>query len=422
MAQTPVRPDAKLVPIRQGVVAPSRPRDPRIDAFRGLALMMIVIDHMPGNPWEEITVRNIGFSDAAEAFFIMSGIAAGIAYSPGIARWLNGAGSLWPAMAPMWRRAWQLYVVQILLTVLALALFGWAASTFVRAEFRDMHNLALIYEQTGPALVGLGTLGYQIGYVNILPSYIVLLIAAPFVLMAGVRAPWLTVAASLVLWFIAGAQGWNIPNHPGGGGWFLSPYQWQAIFVIGLVIGIRHRQDQRLVPVHRGLFWGAVALLVFIFAWRHLPGLAPIMNHKMAQLSWLGAPSNITTHNKTILAFPRFLHILALAYVLSCLPLVTRLCAHPIAAPLRLMGGHGLLVFGLGTILSLIGQIIMDVFAGQAWLPWGLPPVGVLLCYAAAVVAEAARRASASAQRARVTPPQPEGGDRSAPVTASAKA
>ena len=81
MAQSPVRPDAKLIPIRQGLIAPSRPRDPRIDAFRGLALMMIVIDHMPGNPWETITVRNIGFSDAAEAFFVMSGIAAGIARS-----------------------------------------------------------------------------------------------------------------------------------------------------------------------------------------------------------------------------------------------------------------------------------------------------------------------------------------------------
>ena len=83
MARSPARPEAQLIPIRQGLIAPSRPRDPRIDAFRGLALMMILIDHMPGNPWEEVTVRNIGFSDAAEAFFVMSGIAAGIAYSPG---------------------------------------------------------------------------------------------------------------------------------------------------------------------------------------------------------------------------------------------------------------------------------------------------------------------------------------------------
>ena len=79
MTQSSNRPDAQLIPIRRGVDLPRRARDPRIDAFRGLALIMIIIDHMPGNPWEHLTIRNIGFSDAAEAFFIMSGIAAGIA-------------------------------------------------------------------------------------------------------------------------------------------------------------------------------------------------------------------------------------------------------------------------------------------------------------------------------------------------------
>ncbi|MCF7699700.1 OpgC family protein [Loktanella sp. M215] len=391
MAQSPVRPDAKLIPIRQGLIAPSRPRDPRIDAFRGLALMMIVIDHMPGNPWETITVRNIGFSDAAEAFFVMSGIAAGIAYSPGLARWLAGESRLWDAMAPMWRRAWTLYTVQILLSVIALAVFAWSATTFYRAELRQMHGLSTIYEDTGGALLGLATLRYQLGYVNILPSYIVLLLAAPFVLAAGLKAPWLTLAASALLWGVAGAYGWNISYFPGGGAWFLSPYEWQIIFVVGLMIGIRHRKDQRLLPVS----WPAVAVLsaflLFVFAWRHIPALADVMNHKMAQLGALGAPRNFVSHDKTILALPRLLHILALVYVISCLPIVTRLCASSLAQPLRLMGGHGLLVFGFGTILALVGQILMDVEPGLAWLPWVLPPVAMLICYLAARVADAAR-------------------------------
>lgn len=65
------RPDTTAIP------AAKRERDPRIDAFRGLALLMIFVDHVPGNPYEYLTIRNLGFSDAAEAFFIMSGIAAG---------------------------------------------------------------------------------------------------------------------------------------------------------------------------------------------------------------------------------------------------------------------------------------------------------------------------------------------------------
>ncbi len=79
MTQSPNRPDAQLIPIRRGVDLPRRARDPRIDAFRGLALIMIIIDHMPGNPWEHLTIRNVRFSDPGDEFFIASDMAAGIA-------------------------------------------------------------------------------------------------------------------------------------------------------------------------------------------------------------------------------------------------------------------------------------------------------------------------------------------------------
>jgi len=41
-------------------------RDHRIDFFRGLALIFIFWDHVPHNPLGQITLRNFGFSDAAE--------------------------------------------------------------------------------------------------------------------------------------------------------------------------------------------------------------------------------------------------------------------------------------------------------------------------------------------------------------------
>ena len=43
---------------------PSAPRDERLDTLRGLALVMIFINHIPGNFWEDWTSRNFGFSDA----------------------------------------------------------------------------------------------------------------------------------------------------------------------------------------------------------------------------------------------------------------------------------------------------------------------------------------------------------------------
>ena len=56
-------------------------RDARLDMFRGLALIMIFVNHVPGTIYETYTSRNFGFSDAAEAFVFMSGMAAGLAYS-----------------------------------------------------------------------------------------------------------------------------------------------------------------------------------------------------------------------------------------------------------------------------------------------------------------------------------------------------
>ena len=46
-------------------------RDLRIDFFRGLALFMIIFDHIPGDPLSKLTSARIGFSDAAELFVFL---------------------------------------------------------------------------------------------------------------------------------------------------------------------------------------------------------------------------------------------------------------------------------------------------------------------------------------------------------------
>src|SRR6266487_3160746 len=55
-------------------------RDPRIDVLRGLALLMIFVDHVPDNLLSLITLRNFGFSDAAEVFVLLAGFSSMLAY------------------------------------------------------------------------------------------------------------------------------------------------------------------------------------------------------------------------------------------------------------------------------------------------------------------------------------------------------
>jgi hypothetical protein len=52
-------------------------RDLRLDLFRRIALWLIFLDHIPFNVVSWITIRNYGFSDAAEMFVFISGYTAG---------------------------------------------------------------------------------------------------------------------------------------------------------------------------------------------------------------------------------------------------------------------------------------------------------------------------------------------------------
>ena len=53
-----------------------------IDFWRGAVLIVILVDHIPGNPLEHFTPRNFGLSDSAEAFVFLSGLSVGLIYLP----------------------------------------------------------------------------------------------------------------------------------------------------------------------------------------------------------------------------------------------------------------------------------------------------------------------------------------------------
>ena len=55
-------------------------RDLRLDLFRGLALWLIFLDHVPNNILAWFTIRNYGFSDATEIFIFISGYTAAFVY------------------------------------------------------------------------------------------------------------------------------------------------------------------------------------------------------------------------------------------------------------------------------------------------------------------------------------------------------
>jgi hypothetical protein len=333
--------------------APQSGRDERLDMFRGLALLMIFINHVPGTFYEGLTSRNFGFSDAAEAFVFMSGMASGLAYSNRFR-----TGSLWAATAKVWARARQLYFVHITITILSLAIFAAAAKWLGLGELLAKNNIAPLFQQPLGTMVGIPLLTHQLGYLNILPLYMTLLLVTPLLIMVGLRWPVPLALASVLLWAIAGEFRLNFPNYPNEGGWFFNPFSWQLVFVLGLLSGMAMKVGKRFIPYQPVLFGLAAAILVFTLIWMKVPPIGKAMNGTMGWFGSMGTPFYLIWFDKTFLTLPRLLHALALFYVLGHLPIMRTIAQSWIAAPFRLMGRQGLAVFAAGTVLSMALQVV----------------------------------------------------------------
>jgi hypothetical protein len=325
-------------------------RDTRIDVFRALALLTIFINHVPGTAYENFTHKNLGFSDSAEAFVLISGIAVGLAYG----RKFQPGSRLIVTLKAL-RRAATLYVAHIMTTVATLAIFSCAALYFARPDLLKLINIQLIIEDTPEALVGIATLGHQIGYNNILSVYAAMFLAVPLFLFVGSISLWLMVGISGTLWLLAGLYQVAPKDFPGEGLWFLNPLSWQFLFVIGMAAMLHVKRGGRLM-FNRWLAGAAFAYVLIAAAWVRIPlwGID----------TSLGLPAVLTGFDKTFLSVPRLLHILSLAYLIAAIPALSNLARTKPDNPLAVLGKHSLPIFIAGTLLAMVAQVAKIVDPG----------------------------------------------------------
>jgi hypothetical protein len=320
-------------------------RDHRVDFYRGIALVMIFVNHVPGVLWENFTSRNFGFSDSAELFVFLAGFASAFAYGKGFLQHSPLISTI-----KAFRRAGVLYLVHIALTMGAVAMFAGAALAFGDGRYAMELGIGHVFAYPLETLFGIGVLGHQLAYVNILPMYSALLLMLPLFLLVlrlyGLRA---MLATSAALWLAAGFLRLNLPAYPLPGGWHFNPLAWQFIFVIGLFCGFGALRGRAAVPYHGKLY--AAALTYLLFAWAFV-GFQLWGAQHMLPLPFL-----FGDFDKTFVTLPRLLHLLAMIYVFAYAP---------ISSPLSRVGGdnlftrlgrHSLPIFAVGTLLSLACQI-----------------------------------------------------------------
>jgi hypothetical protein len=326
----------------RGEVAILRPpeRDLRLDLIRGVGQWMVFLDHIPYDVVGWLTLRNYGFSDAAEFFVFISGYTAGFVYGPALR-----AGQIVAAAKRLLRRTSQLYVAHILLFLFFTAQITRTALRFNNPMYADEFNIALFLEHPDLMIRQALLLKYKPVNLDVLPLYIVLLLVSPVILWGLVRRPTLTLLSSALLYILARWFDWNLPSYPGGN-WYFNPFPWQLLFVLGAWCGLG--AVPKLWPFIRSR-----AVMVLSIAWLVF-GFSIVMTWHVSALEqfvpkWIFLA--IYPIDKTDLDMLRLTHFLALAVVVErFIPRKWPPLTSKTLRPFVLMGQNSLPIFCVGVL------------------------------------------------------------------------
>jgi hypothetical protein len=348
-------------------------RDLRLDACRGLALWFIFLDHIPDNVLAWLTLRNYGFSDTTEVFVFVSGYTCMLAYGGA----LREQGWLTTVVRAL-RRGWEIYVAFLLLLIAYLAVI-WALGGGSR--YLDETNTAVFFGNPGAALVRGASMQYTPVNTDVLPTFVLLHLAFPGVLWLLTRSAAVALAASLLLYLLVQAFGWNLPAWPEGQ-WFFNPLAWQVLFVFGAWYANEGAVRLRTILQSRAALLLAMLYLAFSLAialsWQ-LKVLEGFMPDALSKLIYPVDKSNLSPL--------RLLHFLALAVVVARLttPDWQGLMKPWMTALIR-CGENSLAMYCFGVLLSFMGRVILIEFSGTLAMQVAVSIAGVALMIAAATL------------------------------------
>jgi hypothetical protein len=348
-------PASASAPTRQASAATTR--DIRLDFFRGIAMAIILVAHIPFNRLSNYIPARYGWSDAAEIFVFCSGMASALAFGRVFATrgWAMG-------FARVAHRIWQVYwahiglFVAIATTMAALDLSGiFVTYGSFEKSYIGALNLTRFFELPAPGLLGLLTLTYVPNYFDILPMYLVILAMIPLMMALEKVHALAPVMASVAIWAVAQTDLLALPAEPWSHRpWFFNPFGWQLLFFTGFAF---MRGWLPPPPVSRALIALAIVFLLVSIPF----GRWQIWT----QIPWMEAwrDDNRMLFNKTNEGILRYLHFLSLAYLGWTF-------AGPGGARLKTTGTGALARLWqtvLGHILT-VGQQSLAVFIFSMWL------------------------------------------------------
>ena len=367
----------------KGTFSPPVERDLRLDLFRGVGLWMIFLDHIPHDIVAWLTLRNYGFSDAAEFFVFISGYLAGYIYGPIVA-----GGHFLAATKRLVLRAWQMYVAHIMLFLLFTAQIARTVRKFDNPMYEDEFNVHAFLQHPDILIGQALSLRYKPVNLDVLPLYISLILASPAILWCMVRRPNWTLAGSVVLYGFARWFDWNFASYPPGTTWYFNPFAWQLMFVFAVWCGVGGAAQLQFLVRSRvvlavALAWIAFALVI-VMTW-HSAFLESLIPKWMIKA--------IYPIDKTDLDLLRFTHFLALAVVVvRHVPRKWGALKSKWVRPLILCGQHSLAIFCLSVFLSFAAHWILMQYTRGVWEQLAVSAGGIIIMVAVAWLLDRARK------------------------------
>ena len=357
-------------------------RDLRLDLFRGIGLWMIFLDHVPDDVVSWLTLRNYGFSDAAEAFVFISGYLAGYIYGP-----IISTGHFLAAIKRLWKRVAEMYVAHIMLFLIFTAQIARTARKFDNPMYKDEFNVANFLAHPDILIGQALTLRYKPVDLDVLPLYIVLVAASPLILWGLLRRPNVTLLASILVYVGARVFDWNLASYPPGTYWYFNPFAWQLLFVFAAWCGVGGLAKIEPLIRSRAALTLAFAWIAFAFVivmtW-HAPWLEAMIPKWMIKA--------IYPIDKTDLDLLRFTHFLAVATVVTrFFPRKDAILGSVWLRPLIMCGRHSLPIFCIGVFLSFGAHWVLTQYPHGMWEQFAVSFAGMAIMVALAWTLDRAR-------------------------------
>ena len=347
-----------------------------IDFWRGVALVMIFVNHIPGLDYSLFTLRNYAISDAAELFVFLAGCS--------LAFVANGASEPKPlgrVVSRLLMRALEIWQAQIVIVAIALAMLAASAIAFTDPLLLEWHSAGPAFSDTVRSSIGLVLLTYQIGYFNILPLYVVLLLLAVVFIVLSRWSMLLTLGASVALYVVTLAFQIRLPSWPVPNAWFFNPLSWQILIVMGFlaIMAMRKYPDRMAIALARLWPWACAVFVV---------GAVSVWVDYRPDPMAVPEPRYFFLYDKEFLSPARIVSMMAVAIAFyPAYPVISRWMG-PAVRYCSSLGRNSLAVFCVVSLLALAGQIARYVGEPTFALDTAIVISGLALLRITAWVAE----------------------------------